>query len=203
MTRHRTLLVAALAAACAPSAFAGIILTAEEVGDDVVIHGGGTLDVSTWTFLSPGLQLTGIQASANIGVGPAPQAMVDIYTVPGMIDGPTSIGPGTDPFFADTGGGDAFGLGWSPGLSILAVPSGYTGAELSSTSTYLDHSFDTLGLAIGEYTWTWDTIDGGSDFFTLNVVPAPGALALLGLAALARRRRARTSAGGEQSSTVG
>ena len=179
-----------IAVGCAGPTFGGVTLAAEEVGDDVVISGGGTLDTSLWTFLGPGVQMPGVEADAVVAIGP--EGLVDLYIMPVGFSGPDSIGPGTTPFFADSSDGDALGVGWVP-FPIIAVPTGYVSGDplTGSESTFVDHSLDSLGLAEGRYTWTWETAAGGSDFFTINIVPAPGAVAVAGLFALASGRRRR------------
>jgi len=54
--------------------------------------------------------------------------------------------------------------------------------------TFENHTLGSLRLDVGGYTWVWDTADGPSDFFTINVLPAPGGAALFGLAGVRRRR---------------
>ncbi len=175
----------------AQPAMGGLIVVAEEVGGDVVFSGGGTLDLSLWSFLSPGFGSPGVLANESLALGPDPHE-VDLYFMPQGFDGPLTIGPGVTFFAADSGAGDPTGLAWtSPsGLAFLAVPTGYvSGGPISgSTAQFIGHTFDSLGLGVGSYTWTWDTASGGSDFFTINV-PAPGAITLLCVAGIAMRRR--------------
>ena len=68
------------------------------------------------------------------------------------------------------------------------VPAGYSSGDPLgvSTATWTGETLDSLGLAIGSYTWTW-----AGDSMTVNIVPEPTTALLLttGLAGLAVRRR--------------
>ena len=186
-----TLLIAVLGVAIASPAGAGVTIIVQEVGDDVVFSGGGTLDISLWAF------------SHDITVGPQidPHFVImaetagsdfDVYEDPVNFAGPSEFPTNEVTTFADSGVGDGFGIQLDP--LLVGVPHGYTsGDPLAGTITFNNHTFASLGLVEGEYTWTWDTADGRGDFFTVVVIPAPGAIALLGVAGLAglvsRRRR--------------
>ena len=134
------------------------------------------------------------QADAdNYFVVGAPGSPADLYDIPSLV-GPSGFGSGGE-FTADSGDGDLFGF-----LGILQsdmlVPSGYVSGDLlDGSATYLNQSFDSMGLVGGTYTWTWETASGGVDYLTLEVVvPAPGALALFAVVGLAgaRNRRVRS-----------
>ncbi len=186
--RHWTL--ALLGVAIASPAGAGVIITVEEVAGDVVFSGGGTLDFSLWKFshdISTGPQIS----PTFVIMGATPEADFNVYSDPVNFAGPSEFPTIIETTFADSGIGDAFGIQLNP-LS-LGVPVGYTsGDPLASTMTFNNHTFASLGLVEGEYTWTWDTLDPRqSDFFTVVVVPAPGAIALLAVAGMAARRRRR------------
>ncbi len=187
---------ALLVVAIAPPARASIIITVEETGGDVVMTGGGTLDLSLWT-LGGGESLSpAVNPDSVLTIGA--HADVDYYLSPSSFAGPGEIGPGTADFEADSGSGDYIGLGWD--LPVLVVPMDFlSGDPLGpSTATYIGHTFASLGLAEGGYTWTWDTSNGQGDSFTININPSPAIpepatlslLALGGLGLLRRRRRA-------------
>jgi hypothetical protein len=177
------------------SALAGVTIKVEEVGSDVVMAGGGTLDLSLWTLFTPGFGTPGMKADEGVSLGPDPMHEVDLYFTPQGFAGPASIGTGTSFIPATSGSGDPSGLTWTAPMGLtelLGVPSGYTSGDpiIGSTALFEGESFLTMGISPGSYTWTWDTATGGSDFFTINVnVPAPGALALFGFAFLRPRRR--------------
>jgi hypothetical protein len=78
------------------------------------------------------------------------------------------------------------------------VPTGYvSGDPLSDSETFDNATFASLGLTVGDYTWTLP-----SDSYTIDVeapvaVPEPASLTLLGISAgmtlLAARRRRRSA----------
>ncbi len=171
----------------ASSASGDVVINVSETGGNVVMTGAGTLDTSAWTLAATLPMTPRMLPSGHMVVGPA--VNVDLYDSPSGFAGPASVGSGAS-FFADIGFTDAFGLDWD--FAVLVTPAGYaSGDALAGSATYVGHSFASLGLAEGTYTWTWDTASGGTDSFTINI-PTPGALALAGVAGFAavRRRRA-------------
>jgi len=191
------LIIAALAAggATGAPALAEVTLTAQEVGNDVIISGGGTLDTSLWADVGSVLGTPALQADTTFLIGPLPGDMdnVDVYMTPVNFDGPATIGPGMTFNLAESGSGDSVGL-WIDEYIALYVPVDYDSGDpiVGSESVFENDSFTSLGLSKGEYTWTWDTADGSGDSFTIRIIPAPGSLALMGLAGLAGRQRRRT-----------
>ncbi len=170
-------------------AIAGVTVTIEEVGNDVVMTGAGTLDLTLWMYYLQGAGNTVIEASNGITLGSP--ADMDIYYQPIGLTGASNLGPLDSPQYPDATSGDFLGLWWE--ADFLFAPLGYeSGAELTGSAHYEDESFQSIGLTEGVYTWMWDTTTG-TDFFTVHVVPAPGVLALLGIAGMfgARRRRMR------------
>jgi hypothetical protein len=95
--------------------------------------------------------------------------------------GPDSFGPGADTT-ADSASGPSVGL---RGSEILVVHGYASGTALTtSTDTWNNQSFSTLGLTPGVYTFTLP-----SDTFTVNIVPEPATLGLLAFAGIAMLRR--------------
>lgn len=165
---------------------AAIIVTATQSGNNVVFSGGGTADLTGLNFAnSPG---------TTIGVGPIVNRFhvgadtnmafnFDRYTIlttPGLF--------GTGNFQgADLGSGDRFGV---EGLSLY-VPAGYeSGTSLFGTATYENETFESLGITPGTYVWTWGT-GANADSLTLNIVPEPTSLMVLGIASVTLMRRRR------------
>ncbi len=181
------ILATALAAIASPSS-AGVVLNAVETGGNVVISGGGTLDISLANYWSTSPnQNSGVTPNQWIQFGPV--ATQDLYQFTSGFSGPPGIGPGGTTTFSTSSSGDHFGLNFLNAL--VFVPGGYSsGDPLTQSGTFAGHTFASIGLAEGSYTWTWDTASGGTDFFTINV-PAPGVMAMAGFAALAAARRRR------------
>ena len=55
-----------------------------------------------------------------------------------------------------------------------------SGDPLSGSATYSGQSFASLGMDMGSYMWSWGS-NGTADSLTLNVVPEPSTVLLLGL----------------------
>lgn len=183
---RQLLLCAAAAVALASSALAGVIITGEEVGGDVVFSGGGTLNTSAWTYLTNSPQDAGVNPTYALFMG----TTIDAYHLdPADLSGPATIGPGTLSKFASSSSGDAMSLAWP--AATLGVPVGYvSGDPLNGSSTYAGETIASLGIAEGTYTWTWGS-GASADYFTINIVPEPGTAALLSLAGLLFIRRRR------------
>jgi hypothetical protein len=127
-----------------------------------------------------------------------PQVAVALYV---GATGPADFGSG-GPQVATTGSGDAvavFNLLDDLNNFVIVVPQGYvSGGKLSSSATWDDTNFVSLGVTPGFYTWTWGN---GANTFTLDAVAAPEsstwAMMLLGFAGLCfagyRARAAATS----------
>lgn len=174
----------------APPAQAAYTVMLQQQGSDVVATGAGTLDT---TDLGEGVTDTD-QArmnpmSGSILTGPVTTTNLGAF---GEITGPTSFGSGTSKN-ADSGSGDLVGI---VEATVLAIPQDYlSGGELSSTATWANQTFMSLGLIPGSYTWIWGS-GAHSDFFALDiiegaaVVPEPSSILLalpLGFAMLLAR----------------
>jgi hypothetical protein len=192
-TRRMGLAVAVLGLAVVvlgQSAQAGILITINQVGPDVVATGSGSIDLTGLTFLtteSAGHSGTAPNV-ADILLGPPNVTMIDDYT---GVTGPGSFGPGGGTN-SSSGSGDLFGVAGA--FNIIAVPHNYVSlTALSATDTFSGKTFSSLGLNPGTYTYTWGT-GGPTHTLTVQVgVPEPATLvgAATGLvvaAAIAWRR---------------
>lgn len=184
-------LLAAFVLVAAP-ARAAVILTASEVGSDVLFEGDGTLDLTDLIFDFPSFSSSGVRSMfVVVQLGSTLNGPIDYYD--GM-SGPAHIGTSIDIFFPDSGAGDRFGVS----SNTLIVPSGYiSGAPLSASNTFLGHSFASLGLVPGTYVWTWGS-GVHADSLTIRIgavpVPEPSSILLIGTAlaaGVAARKRAK------------
>jgi hypothetical protein len=170
----------------ASSAPPGYIVTLEQVGSDVVATGGGAIDLTGLSFLTPDTVFAVISpAIGAIDTGLASSVPIDVYNT---IIGPSSFGGGGQTS-ASSGSGDMVGIFVGLGSGNLIVPSGYVSdSALSDTSTYTGQTFSSLGVTPGVYEWKWGP--GANQTFTLDIaagaVPEPStwAMILLGFASL-------------------
>ncbi|NNC90583.1 MAG: PEP-CTERM sorting domain-containing protein [Akkermansiaceae bacterium] len=174
---------------------AAVTLVAENVGTDLVVSGGGTLNLTALTQ-DPGFFLT--QAALNgdlslVTIGSPGFEFSDLYT---GVTVPPPFGPAVT-FTPDFGSGDKFGSTPGSGPSpALVVPDGYvSGDPLAATMTFVGESVESLNLIPGTYTWTWGA-GPDADLMTLVIVPEPSGAVLLGLASLAVLGRRRPRAEG-------
>jgi hypothetical protein len=165
----------------APSAQAAYTVSLQQEGSDVVATGAGTLDT---TDLGQGVtdtdQARMSPMSGSILTGPATTTNLGVFS---GITGPTSFGSGSSEG-ADSGSGDPVGILAGAGL---VTPQEYlSGSALSSTATWANQTFTSLGVTAGSYTWSWGS-GTHSDFFSLDiiegaaVVPEPSSILLLAL----------------------
>ena len=170
------------------------MVTLEQVGANVVATGSGAINLNGLIFVS--LVQTPAYMRAEHATISLARGIGDGYQ--GFL-GPFSFGNGSDTF-ASRSSGDFVGIdNWDELISILWVPRGYVSGDLlSSSSTYTNATFASLGVTPGTYVWRWGNglenqkfrliiggvgvPDGGSTVSLLG-------FALLGLAALQRKLR--------------
>ena len=176
----------------------------QQIGSNVVANGAGAINLTGLIFQGTSSLAAGVNAPSGDSVVPqmnasfgailTGQVLGGVVTGYTGFTGPTSFGPGGF-FFATTGSGDLVGI--SSGARALYVPLGYvSGAALSSSATWNNATFASLGVTPGTYMWTWGTGLPNQNF-TLIIggagVPDGGTTAFLlgfglpGLTALRRK----------------
>jgi VPDSG-CTERM motif len=170
-------------------------VTLEQVGSNVVANGSGAFNLTGLIF-----DLSGISSDPFIWPSVSifltgPSQPVDSYF---GLSGPRSFGAGGRSVPSSSSGDAVGGLGFSQGLPRgLLVPHGYvSGNALSSSATWNNATFASLGMTPGTYVWRWGTGLENQNF-TLVIgkagVPDGGStvsllgFGLLGLAALRRK----------------
>lgn len=196
--KKRTLITLCLTAAL--SARAALIVNITEDGNDVVVSGAGTLDLtdltlspqaSTRPLINPGASFLLFGTDSNLNN----HILTDRYTA---ISGPNNFGSISDFTAPSSGEGttDPFGIYGASGQNILYVPDGYvSGTALAGTNRYANTSFADLGLTYGSsHTWTWGS-GAHEDSFSIHIAPIPepssGLLVLVGGAGMLYIRRRR------------
>jgi hypothetical protein len=155
----------------APPATRGYLVRLLQQNGNVVAYGHGSLDLTGLTFVGSGVGFAALM-QPSVGIiqtGPTVSGLADYYT---GISGPPGFGGG-DLSNASSGSGDFVGIE-PTGRSQLIVPPGYQSRQdLSSTSTWENQTFSSLGLTPGNYVWTWRTWNH-KEYFVVDVGPESG-----------------------------
>lgn len=171
--------------ALASPARAAFTIDVNQVGSDVVFVGSGTLNITGLTPQFDDIRTGILPSEGSFSLGspgyiPASFAFV-------AFTGSSNFGTG--PFSTTTiGTGDRAGID-AKGLSAIFFPRGYvSGSALSSTTTFANATYASLGLATGTYTFVYSNRLSASalDSFTIRInattaVPEPASVALVGL----------------------
>lgn len=153
---------------CVPVSRAAYVISLQQVGSNVVGTGNGSIDFTDLTSPMP-LTTSAVVFSGSgiVGLGPATATAATEYT---GATGPANFGSG-NPFFANSGSGPVVGV--AENLNQILVPAGYVSASAlaTSTDTWTNQTFATLGLTPGTYTYTWG-IGQDADSLTVQIGPA-------------------------------
>ncbi len=164
---------------------AAFIVTAEAIGDDVVITGSGSF--TAWQWDADGFSFGNIDPGASgffdgvgIGFGNAGDIASEVeFAFIDSFDVPETLGADIPGTFASIFSGDPFGVGVSnfsdpEGVLILGAPRNYVaGTELTGVMTFDGASLESLGLVPGTYVFSW-TIGLITDTLTIEVAAKPG-----------------------------
>jgi hypothetical protein len=175
---------------------ASFTFTLSQVGNNVMVSGSGTFDLTNLTLnvANNGVGGNGIHPSvSNLFVGPTTPPNVDVYA---GLTGPSSFGSGGSTA-ESSGSGNEVLLQFNSQF-FLGVPANYvSGSALADNATYSSATLASLGITPGTYTYTWGSGPHADSLVINAAVPEPGtsALALFGGAAVllsATRRRVST-----------
>jgi hypothetical protein len=186
-----SLLILTALTAVSPAAKAGIILTMQESGSDVVMTSTGSLantgSTDNFVGLAPGsAAVTPLAASLTTGLGdPLLPDNEKLTRYASIASGPTNFGAGISaPASSATGPMFAI-IGLTQDIGVDAGQTGTFVTYTAGTSTWSSTTLASLGVNPGTYTWTLlDPWDG--DTVVLNIVapsdvPVPATLPLLGI----------------------
>ena len=156
------------------SARAEVTVTATEDNGDVVFEGSGTLNLDAMQVNYPQTRRDPIvdPGITEFLVGPVDAwatAYVPIGGIMAWNERPIGgLGTGGETL-ATSGSGDMFGF---LEFHHLTVPFNYvSGDPLEGTATYEGATFESLGLDVGTYVWSWGE-DATFDSFTLVISTA-------------------------------
>jgi hypothetical protein len=179
---------------------AAVVINISDVGSNVVASTSGSADLTDLTAIDTALLFAPGEVTPSKGGATAGDPGQTLFYK--GADGPKSFGTGAKTE-ASVGNGDFVGVfavnpfALSP---VILLPQKYaSGTPLAGSSVFENQSLESLGLTVGEYTYTWG-VGGHADSLTIRVgdVPEPSswAMTLLGFAGLgfAGYRKAKQAA---------
>jgi hypothetical protein len=150
-------------------------MTLLEVGNDVVLSGAGTMNLTSLTNVQPFFRSSNLVPQASqFGCGLAGPGPFNSRLYTGStFNSPANFGTGGQTV-GSSGTGDFFGVAFASSNNQLFVPSGYTsGSFISGTTTFNSTTLATLGATVGTYTWSWGS--GANASSIVMTVGVPGA----------------------------
>ncbi len=159
------------------TAQAALVITIEEVGNDVVATASGTLNMADLTKGGGGDFESGyLNPAAGMLAGGT-----GVYSMYSGATGASSLGTGGVKN-GDSVTGDVFGL--ITGSNHILISQTYvSGAQIDGTATWNNETFATLGLDETSFTMTWGSGDT-ADSMTVNAaVPEPATASMMALVA--------------------
>src|SRR3984885_7209912 len=167
---------------------AAIVIDISDIGSDAVASTRGSADLTDLTAIDTALLFAPGEVTPSKGGATAGDPGQTLFYK--GADGPKSFGTGAKTE-ASVGNGDFVGVfavnpfALSP---VILLPQKYVSeTPLTGSSVFENQSLESLGLNVGEYTYTWG-VGGHADSLTIRVgdVPEPStwAMMLLGFAGL-------------------
>lgn len=175
------LITIALSGFTSTAAHGAFIVSIQQVGNNVVATGSGTINTSALTQNSGSGGVIGFIESGIglLDLAPFGGPVIPTHSWTGII-GPSNFGSNFFANDADFGNGDGVGVFGSGNL--LNLPIAYvSGATLSDSATWLNQTFSSLGVTPGTYVWTWGSGPTADSFTMIAVAPEPASMALLGV----------------------
>lgn len=187
---------------------AGVIITMEESGSDVIATLSGSVDTWTGATLDATNQLVSASnrlqpngsfvffatTDPNLGSSVSPVSYYEVSTYP------TSFGTGTSGVSATTSTASTLLFVWGKSTQNVYIAGGYVPTTpITGVLTWQNQTFQSLGVTEGSYVWSWGnpSVSGQGDTITLNIVPEPSshfmALAVLACSGYVMRRRKRAA----------
>ena len=163
---------------------AAIVINISDVGSNVVASTSGSADLTDLTAIDTALLFAPGEVTPSKGGATAGDPGQTLFYK--GADGPKSFGTGAKTE-ASVGNGDFVGIfavnpfALSP---VILLPQEYaSGTLLTGSSVFENQSLESLGLTVGEYTYTWG-IGGHADSLTIKVgdVPEPSTWTMMLLA---------------------
>lgn len=192
---------------CCDKASAGVTITIQQVGPDVVATLSGTYDVSACSqevaATSRPVRINSNDSLIRFGVGsgPSPSQKNDGHyfvtyqqfdcsftSRPDDFAKMQIAGSLSQPYGASSGTGDGFGIvsnldGDSDDFEAVYIAEGApTSGSVSGSIVFDDVTLNDLAIGIGTSTFTWES--NGTQSVTIHAIPEPSAFMFIGLVGL-------------------